>query len=316
MSVTATSFQALSSTGRNDLLALYHKARSCFWTEDEILYASDIPDYEALKPYERHFIELVLAFFAVSDRIVLSNLVENFIQEIDIPEAKLFYNFQAVIEDIHSMTYTSHLETLVKDTDRQHKLLRSVEHFASIEKKVSWALKWMNRSASLSQRIVAFAIVEAIYFSASFCSIFWLKAQNKFVKGIGTSNEFISRDEALHAEFACTLYRNYFPALESGIIEEMIREAVDVEGDFVDEALPGEGFVGMTSSLMKDYVRFVADKLAKDLGVTDVIFGNANPFPFMSNLSLPGKTNFFEKRVTEYAKVNVSTNSLEDLNDF
>ncbi len=308
-------FQPLLPPTRRDLLEFYHKARTSVWYEDEIVYTSDIPDYSIMSLKERHFIELILGFFAVSDRIVLSNLVENFIQEIDIPEAKLFYNFQAVCEDIHSLTYTNHLVTLVQDPQRLQQLLNSIEHFHSISKKSEWAMKYMNRDVPLSQRIVAFSIVEAVFFCASFCAIFWLKTQNKLVKGVGTSNEFISRDETLHSDFACVLYRNYYPQIDSDVIRNMLQDAADVEFQFVDELLDSNGFIGMNRNLMKQYVKYVIDRLAIKLGISQV-YNVENPFPFMANLSLHGKTNFFEKRVTEYSKVNVSSDSLTALDDF
>jgi ribonucleotide reductase beta subunit family protein with ferritin-like domain len=309
-------FQPLMPATRMDLNEMYIKARSMIWFESEIQFTSDLPDYSMMTADERHFIELILGFFAVSDRIVLSNLVENFIREVNIPEAQLFYNVQAFMEDIHSLTYTNHLLTLVKDPARIDQLLNSIQNFPSIAKKAAWASKWMNRDAPIQQRLVAFAIVEAVYFSASFCSIFWLKTQNKLVKGVGTSNEFISRDENLHADFACMLYTRYYPSIEKEIIIQMIQEAVDVESEFVREALPGEGFVGMNANLMLQYVQYVADRLGMNLGLERAIFGAENPFPFMANLSLNGKTNFFEKRVTEYSKVNVSSDSLHGLEDF
>ena len=301
---------------RSQLYNLYDKARSAFWVDTEILYTADVPDWEKMNAKEKHFIELILGFFAVSDRIVLHNLVENFVREIDFPEAKLFYNFQAVMEDIHSLTYTKHLMTLVKDPERIHQLLHSIEYFPSIALKSEWAMKWMDRSRPIAERLVAFAVVEAVYFSASFCSIFWFKEQNKLKHGVGTSNEFISRDEALHAEFACVLYRTKYPTLPSETITSIITDAVRIEEIFVDEALPGDGFVGMTSDLMKQYIHYVADRLALQLGLSEPIYGVTNPFVFMTNLSLMGKTNFFEKKVTEYSKVNVSSDSLCAMDDF
>ncbi len=304
------SFVPLAPPTRDDLLGMYHKARGSMWFEDEIQYTADLPDYESISSEERHFIELILGFFAVSDRIVLANLVENFIREVEIPEAKLFYNFQAAMEDIHSLTYTNHLMTLVKNPRRIDDLMDSVNVFPSVGAKAAWARKWMNRDRPLAERIIAFAVVEAVYFSASFCAIFWFKSRNKFVKGIGVSNEFISRDETLHADFACMLYKNYFPRVSDEIIHEIIRDAVEVEETFVREILPGAGFVGMTSALMTQYVHFVADRLALQLGCASSIWGVTNPFEFMAILGMPGKSNFFEKRVTEYAKV--SSTSLVD----
>jgi ribonucleoside-diphosphate reductase beta chain len=305
-------FKPLVQPTRVDLLSMYHKARSSMWYEDEIQYTADLPDFDSMSPNERHFIELILGFFAVSDRIVLSNLVENFLREIELPEAKLFYNFQAVVEDVHSLTYTNHLLTLVRDPVRIEQLMSSISNFSSIAHKATWAIKWMDRSKPIEQRIIAFAVVEAVYFSASFCAIFWLKSMNKLVKGVGTSNEFIARDENLHADFACLLYKEYFPSVDDAIIHDIIRDAVEVEEEFVREVLPGPGFVGMTVPLMTQYVRFVADRLALQLGCKTSVWGVENPFAFMSRLSMPGKTNFFEKRVSEYTKVS-STMSSDDL---
>jgi ribonucleoside-diphosphate reductase beta chain len=310
-----TSFSAsvpvpLLPPARQELLSYYKRARAAFWVEDEIPYSADLSDWERMSYEERHFMELVLGFFAVSDRIVLSNLIGNFIQEITIPEAQLFYNFQAAVEDIHSLTYTNHLLTLVKDPLRIDELLNSIEHFDSIRKKSDWALKWMDRSRPLAQRLIAFAVVEAVYFSASFCSIFWFKEQNKLVKGVGYSNEFIARDEGLHASFACALYRTCFDRVPDEVIREMIRDAVEVESDFVDEALP-RPLVGMNAGLMKQYVRYVADRLLIQLGCADSLFGESNPFAFMERMSLNGKDNFFEKKVSNYGKV-THTMSHED----
>jgi ribonucleoside-diphosphate reductase beta chain len=312
------SFTPLTPPIRHDLLGMYHKARGSMWFEDEIQYTADIPDYDSISAEERHFIELILGFFAVSDRIVLANLVDNFIREVEIPEAKLFYNFQAAMEDIHSLTYTNHLVTLVKDPRRIEDLMDSVNVFPSVGAKAAWARKWMSRDRPLPERIIAFAVVEAVYFSASFCAIFWFKSRNKFVKGIGVSNEFISRDENLHSDFACMLYKNYFSHVSDDVIREIIRDAVEVEETFVQEILPGSGFVGMTTGLMIQYVHYVADRLAIQLGCDTPIWGATNPFEFMTILGMPGKSNFFEKRVTEYSKT--SSNVIVDfgfgLDDF
>ncbi len=305
---------------RTDLMDLYRRARSAFWVEDEIPYTSDLSDWSSMSDEERHFMELVLGFFAVSDRVVLANLMENFVKEEKvqmISEAGLFYKFQAVVEDIHSLTYTNHLLTLVKDPIRIDQLLNSVQHFPSIDKKVQWALKWMDPSVRpFEERLIAFAVVEAVYFSASFCSIFWFKEQNKLVKGVGMSNEFISRDEGLHAEFACVLYRNYFARTVSDeVLCEILRDAVEVESEFVDEILPVP-FVGMNADLMKQYVKYVADRLCMQLGRSSPIWGVSNPFSFMEHISLNGKDNFFEKKVSTYAKVTQSMGDLTTLDDF
>lgn len=303
---------------KRDLFGLLQRARSAFWVEDDILYTADLADWESMSAEEKHFIELILGFFAMSDRLVLKNLVENFLGEVTVPEARMFYNFQAAVEDVHSLTYTNHLLTLVKDPARIEQLLNSIDHFQSIRKKAEWALKWMDKSRPFEQRLIAFAVVEAVYFSASFCSIFWFKEQNKLVKGIGLSNEYISRDEGLHAEFACTFYKNYFQCVPDETIHEILRDAVEVECQFVDEALP-TSFVGMNAELMKRYVKFVANRLALQLGCehptwTDVV----NPFPFMERMSLNGKDNFFEKRVSTYSKANLTELDLsaEESDDF
>lgn len=311
-----TKLVPLLPPARQELLTYYKQARAAFWVEDEIPYTADVPDWDRMTPQERHFMELVLGFFAVSDRIVLANLIGNFIQEITVPEAQLFYNFQAAVEDIHSLTYTNHLLTLVKDPVRIEQLLNSIEHFDSIRKKSEWATKWMDRSRPVAQRLIAFAVVEAVYFSASFCSIFWFKEQNKLVKGVGYSNEFIARDEGLHAAFACALYRNCFERVPDEIVREIIRDAVEVECEFVDEALPNS-FVGMNADLMKQYVKYVADRLVFQLGCSEPIWGASNPFVFMERLSLVGKDNFFEKKVSNYGKVTMSQTDLtEMLEDF
>lgn len=315
--MTALSFEPLLPPTDVELMGYYKRARACIWFEDEIAYTSDIPDFESMSDSERHFIELILGFFAVSDRIVLENLVQNFIQEIQVPAAQLFYNFQAVMEDIHSLTYTNHLLTLVKDPVRLDALLGSIEHFTSIRAKAAWAHKWMSRDAPLMQRLVAFAIVEAVFFSASFSAIFWFKTQNKLVRGIGTSNEFISRDERLHADFACALYHHMGGGLSDEVVAEMMREAVECEIAFVRESLPASGFVGMNQELMVTYVKYVADLLVLQLGCKERVFRVDNPFPFMANLAMPGKSNFFEKKVTEYSKIDVSSASaLGVLEDF
>jgi ribonucleoside-diphosphate reductase beta chain len=303
---------------KRDLFGLLQQARSAFWVEDDILYTADLADWERMTPEERHFIELILGFFAMSDRLVLKNLIENFLSEVTVPEARMFYNFQAAVEDVHSLTYTNHLLTLVKDPVRIEQLLHSIDHFDSVRKKAEWGLKWMDRSRPFEQRLIAFAVVEAVYFSASFCSIFWFKEQNKLVKGIGLSNEYISRDEGLHAEFACTFYKNYFHRVPDEVVHDIIRDAVEVECQFVDEALP-TSFVGMNAELMKRYVKFVANRLALQLGCEHPTWDAiTNPFPFMERMSLNGKDNFFEKRVSTYSKANLSELDLNasEVDDF
>lgn len=304
------------NTGRFVLFPLHHEnlwrfykqAEACFWTAEELDFEADRRDFDKLNADQKHFIELVLAFFAASDGIVNENLALNFMSEVQLAEARCFYGFQIAMENIHSETYSLLIDTFVKDANRKAELFRGIQTYPSIRKKADWALRWTSRDrATFGERLVAFACVEGISFQASFCAIFYLKKQGLLCHGLGKSNELISRDEGLHRDFACELVSMLAPAERptAARIHDIIRECVDVEDAFVDESLP-VALIGMNADTMKDYVRFVADSLAVALKVPKV-YDARNPFEWMEQLSLQGKTNFFEARVSEYAKAGVGT---------
>lgn len=285
-----------------DIWEFYKKAEASFWTAEEIDLSQDFNDWAKLNEGEQHFIKHVLAFFAASDGIVNENLAEKFLAEVQIPEARCFYGFQIAIENIHSETYSLLIDTYIKDPQEKHKLFHAIDTVPAVEKKAKWALKWIN-DADFAERIVAFAAVEGIFFSGSFCSIFWLKKRG-LMPGLSFSNELISRDEGLHCDFACLLYKNYLQnKLTEDRIREIICDAVMIEKEFICEALP-VSLIGMNADLMSQYIEFVADRLLVALGYSKVYFAE-NPFDFMELISLQGKTNFFEKRVAEYQKAGV-----------
>jgi len=286
-----------------DLWALYKKAISSFWTVEEIDLASDLRDWEGMKPEEQHFIKTVLAFFAASDGIVFENLDINFTKDVQIPEARSFYAYQGFNESIHGETYSLMIDKLVKDPEEKAGLFRAIETVPAVKKKAEWAMRWMTPDAPFAQRLVAFACVEGIFFSGSFCSIFWLKKRG-LMPGLSFSNELISRDEGLHQEFAVTLYHNLKTKLDPKIVFNIVQEAVEIEHEFIIDALPCK-LIGMDSEQMGRYIEFVADRLLAQLGVSP-LFGSQNPFDWMETISLEGKTNFFEKRVGEYSKHLVS----------
>jgi ribonucleotide reductase beta subunit family protein with ferritin-like domain len=284
----------------------YKRAEASFWTAEELDFENDKRDWKKLSDGQKLFIETVLAFFAASDGIVNENLGANFFAEIQIPEARCFYGFQIAIENIHAETYSLLIETLVESNTRKAELFQGIRTFASIRQKAEWALKWTDRTqASFGERLVAFACVEGIAFSASFCAIFYLKKQGLMCHGLGKSNELISRDEGLHRDFACAIFKILPPHQRpsNAKVHEIVRGCVDVEKMFVKEALP-VSLIGMNSSQMEAYVEFVADSLCVALGV-EKLYMAANPFEWMDQLSLQGKTNFFEARVSEYAKAGV-----------
>jgi ribonucleoside-diphosphate reductase beta chain len=281
---------------------MYKKHEASFWTAEEIDLSQDTKDWVNLTDNEKHFIKHVLAFFAASDGIVLENLAERFLKEIQIPEARCFYGFQIAMENIHSETYSLLLDTYIKDTDERTRLFHAVETIPCVREKAEWAMKWIKSSNPFPQRLVAFAAVEGIFFSGSFCAIFWLKKRGK-MPGLTFSNELISRDEGLHCDFACLLYSMLKGKLSQDMVHAIIQEAVKVEKEFVCESLPVD-LIGMNSRLMNDYIEFVADRLLDALGV-EKIWRTKNPFEWMEMISLQGKTNFFEKRVGEYQKAGV-----------
>lgn len=286
----------------NDIWEFYKKAESSFWTAEEIDLQQDLIDWEGLNDNEKFFIKNVLAFFNQSDGIVNENLAENFVNEVQYTEAKFFYGFQIMMENIHSETYSLLINTYIKDKREQTKLFNAIDTIPAVQKKAEWALKWIE-SDSFAERLIAFAAVEGIFFSGSFCSIFWLKKRG-LMPGLSFSNELISRDEGLHCDFAVHLHNNH---LINKVSEERIREiiesALEIEKEFITESLP-VSLIGMNSKLMSDYLEYVADRLMIDLKCNP-IYNTKNPFDFMSNIALQNKTNFFEKRVAEYSKSSV-----------
>ncbi|KAH9330875.1 hypothetical protein KI387_002983, partial [Taxus chinensis] len=280
---------------------MYKKAQASFWTAEEVDLSQDVHHWERLSSDERHFISHVLAFFAASDGIVLENLAGRFMKEIQVPEARAFYGFQIAIENIHSETYSLLLETYIKDPKQKAHLFNAIETVPCVTRKADWALRWIDSSESFAERILAFACVEGIFFSGSFCSIFWLKKRG-LMPGLTFSNELISRDEGLHCDFACLLYSLLNHKLSEDRVREIVCDAVDIEKEFVCDALPCD-LVGMNAKLMSQYIEFVADRLLIALGYSKV-YKVQNPFDWMELISLQGKTNFFEKRVGEYQKAN------------
>lgn len=281
---------------------MYKKQVDCFWRTEEVDLSKDMASWKTLNDEEKYFIKMVIAFFAGSDGIVLENLGTRFMGEVQLAEARAFYGFQIAMENIHSETYSLLIDTYEKDEKEKQKLFEGIQNFPCIKKKADWAVKWINdKRSSFATRLIAFACVEGIFFSGAFCSIFWLKKRGK-MPGLTFSNELISRDEALHTEFAVLLYNKLVKKLTKKRIAEIITEAVDIEKEFICEALPCR-LIGMNATLMSQYIEFVADRLAMQLG-NDKIYNTANPFDFMEAISVEGKTNFFEKRVGEYALAN------------
>jgi ribonucleoside-diphosphate reductase beta chain len=287
---------------QHEIWKFYKQAEASFWTAEEIDLSHDLRDWANLNDGERHFITHVLAFFAASDGIVNENLAEHFISEVQYTEAKFFYGFQIAIENIHSETYSLLIDTLVKDPREKDKLFHAVDTMDCVKKKADWALRWISQG-TFQERLIAFAAVEGIFFSGSFCSIFWLKKRG-LMPGLSFSNELISRDEGLHCDFACHLYTQHVVnKLPKERVIDIIREAVEIEKEFVTDALP-VNLIGMNAAQMREYIEYVADRLINEL-VGTKIYNVTNPFDFMDMISLRGKTNFFEKRVAEYQKAGV-----------
>jgi len=286
----------------HDIWEMYKKAEASFWTAEEIDLSSDTQDWEnKLNDDEKHFVKHVLAFFAASDGIVNENLAVNFMSEVQYPEARCFYGFQIMIENIHSETYSLLIDTYIKDPNEKDRLFNSIDTLPCVGKKAAWALKWID-SESFAERLIAFAAVEGIFFSGSFCSIFWLKKRG-LMPGLTFSNELISRDEGLHCDFACLLYSQLANKLPEEKVKAIITNAVEIEKEFVSDALPVR-LIGMNAEMMCQYIEFVADRLLLALGCPKA-YNATNPFDFMELISLQGKTNFFEKRVAEYQKSGV-----------
>lgn len=300
----------------NDIWKMYKKSVDSFWVPQECDLSKDLTDWEKLNKDEKHFISMVLAFFAASDGIVLENLAVRFMSDVQLSEARAFYGFQIAMENIHSEMYSLLIDTYIKDGAQRDKLFNALENFPCIQKKANWALKWINDNrSSFASRLVAFAVVEGIFFSSSFASIYWIKKRG-LMPGLTFSNELISRDEALHTEFAVLLYSKLQKKLSKKRIHEIISEAVEIEKEFITEAIPCR-MIGMNSKLMKQYIEFVADRLCLQLGY-DKIYNSTNPFDFMELISVETKVNFFERTNAEYSLANktVDKNCFDFSSDF
>merc|ERR1719194_239197 len=292
-----------------EIWEMYKKHEASFWTAEEIDLSQDVRDWETLAAPEQHFVKHVLAFFAASDGIVLENLAGQFSTEIQIPEARAFYGFQMAMENIHSETYSLLIEQYIREPAEKEKIFDAIHTMPAVREKAEWAVQWMQKDNSFAERVVAFAAVEGILFSGSFCAIYWLKKRG-LMPGLTFSNELISRDEGLHAEFSCMLYGMLQHQLPEDVVHDMIRGAVEVERKFICEALSCD-LIGMNNDLMTKYIEFVADRLLTALGHPK-LFGASNPFDWMELISLQGKTNFFEKRVGEYQKAGVMASAAEN----
>ena len=289
----------------DDIWSAFKKQEASFWTAEEIDLQQDLTDWKKLSDNERHFIKHVLAFFAASDGIVNENLCFRFANEVQYPEARAAYTFQAAMETIHSETYSLLIDTYVSDEKEKLMLLSALENIDSVKKKADWAIKWIDSNESFAHRLIAFAAVEGIFFSGSFCAIYWLKHRGLGMPGLTFSNELISRDEAMHTDFAIMLHNNHIvDKVSQEDVYSIVGRAVEIEKEFVCESLP-VSLIGMNSDLMSRYIEFVADRLLTDLGYSKM-FNAANPFPWMEMLGLEGKTNFFERKVSEYAKAGVT----------
>jgi len=298
----------------NDIYEMYKKQLDCFWRVDEVDLSKDLKCWDTLNQDEKFFISMILAFFAASDGIVVENLGVRFMSEVQVSEARAFYAFQMAMETIHSEMYSLLIEKYIGDREEKSKLFNALNEFPCIKKKGDWAIKWIqDRRSSFASRLVAFACVEGIFFSGAFCAIYWLK-QRGLMPGLTFSNELISRDEALHTEFAVLLYNKLVKKLDKKRVYEIIKEAVELEKEFIVNALPCR-LVGMNGELMSQYIEFVADRLIVQLGY-DKIYNSSNPFSFMEMISMEGKTNFFEKRVGEYALANKVKEQDNDMNIF
>ena len=299
-----------------DIWEMYQKQIDCFWRPEEIDLSKDLTHWEGLHKDEQMFISMILAFFAASDGIVLENLAQRFMSDVQVSEARAFYGFQIAMENIHSHTYSNLIETYIKDKEEKHKLFNAISNYPCIKKKSDWAKKWINDNrSSFATRLVAFACIEGIFFSGAFCSIFWLKKRG-LMPGLTFSNELISRDEALHCEFAVLLYSKLVKKIDKSRIYEIIKEAVEIETEFICDALPCK-LIGMNSQMMTQYIQFVADLLCVQL-VYKNIYNVPNCFNFMELISLESKVNFFEKRTDAYALANktISDNDFELTDDF
>ena len=290
----------------DDMWDMYKKAVSAFWTPEELDLSKDVDDFNKLTDKERYFIKHILAFFSSSDTIVNINLGERFLNDVEVLEAKFFYSFQMAIEYIHSETYSLLIDTYFKDPVEKSEALNAINHMPCIKRKADWCFKWIDdKNAPFAQRLLAFALVEGVFFSGAFCSIFWLK-ERSLMQGLSFSNELISRDEAMHVEFAVLLYSKLENRLSQSVVHSIVTEAVEVEKDFINNSIPCS-MLGMNADLMCLYIEFVADRLLTQLNY-DKIWNSQNPFPFMERISIETKSNFFESRVSQYSKANVGGN--------
>ena len=296
-----------------NLWTMYKKAQMSNWTAEEIDFSKDMDDWVSLSENEQHFIKYILAFFAGSDGIVFENLNNNFASEVQYTEARSFYAYQEHNEMVHGETYSKLIDKYIKNPTEKRQLFEAIQTIPCIENKAKWAMKWFSRERSFGERLLAFACVEGIFFSGSFCAIFWLKKRG-LLPGLCFSNELISRDEGLHLEFAIELFKMLKHKLSKVVVEEIVRDAVSIEKEFITDALPCS-LIGMNSDKMSEYIEYVADRLLKQSG-HDKIWGTKNPFDFMENISLDGKTNFFEKRVGDYGKLDEDSTSIEFNEDF
>jgi len=295
----------------------YKKMMASSWTAEEIDLSKDYDDFKNLSIEEQKFIKMVLAFFAASDGIVNMNLGKRFTQEVQIPEAIMAYDFQKMMENIHNETYSLQIDNIIRNNEEKEKALNAIKNYPCIKRKADWAYKWIESRDSYAQRLIAFAIVEGVFFSGSFCAIFWLKKKN-VMPGLCDSNEFIARDEGMHTAFACLLYSMFNERIDENIVHMMFKEAYEIEREFICDSLPCS-LLGMNSNLMSQYIRFVADLLLVSLNYNK-IWNETNPFDFMESISMEGKTNFFESRPTQYQKASVLNtgrdNSFTITNDF
>jgi ribonucleotide reductase beta subunit family protein with ferritin-like domain len=294
---------------RHDIWKHYKSQLASFWTAEELDFSQDVKDWDTLTTDEQHFIKYVLAFFAGSDTIVMENLIQRFTGEVSWLEVKFNYGFQAMMEAIHSEVYSLMIDTFIKDQDEKSLLFNSITTIPSIQKKQNWAIKWLDDTySSFATRLIAFACVEGIFFSGSFCAIYWLK-QRGLMPGLTISNEFISRDEGLHTDFACLLYSKIVHRVKKEKVYEILKEAVDIEKEFICESLPCR-LLGMNQELMSNYIEYVADRLLTQLGY-EKMYHTSNPFDFMERISLEGKSNFFERRISDYSKAGVGVDKKE-----
>jgi ribonucleotide reductase beta subunit family protein with ferritin-like domain len=280
----------------------YKKQTAAFWTAEEIDFSKDYDDFQKMNENEQHFIKMILSFFAASDTVVNINLGQRFSQEVQIREAIIAYNWQMMIENVHSETYSLQIDNIIRNPEEKQKALNAITNYPCIQKKAEWAYKWIESRDSFAQRLIAFAIVEGVFFSGAFCSIFWLKKRN-LMPGLCDSNELIARDEGMHTAFACLLYSMVSEKLEESIVHEMFKESYEIEREFICESLPCS-MLGMNSDLMCKYIKFVSDRLLISLGYSK-LWLESNPFDFMESISMEGKTNFFESRPTQYQKASV-----------